>query len=146
MYQTIQTKLLTVKEASDIFVRTPEDVATFCKDISALSQESVHVLTFNTKQALIDRHLVSLGILDASLLHPREIFRACVLDSAASFIIVHNHPSGDCTPSAEDIRITKKIMEASKIMEIQMLDHIVIGRKNNKAIATSIREEGLVTF
>ena len=85
---------------------------------------------------------------DASLVHPREVFRGAIRNGACSVILAHNHPSGDCTPSAEDIRITKNLVEAGKIIDIKVMDHVVIGRKTELTTVdhVSLRESGLVDF
>jgi DNA repair protein RadC len=72
-------------------------------------------------------HTVSIGILDSSLVHPREVFKDAILASSASIIVAHNHPSGDPTPSVEDKRVTQRLYEAGQILGIDLLDHIVIG-------------------
>jgi DNA repair protein RadC len=88
--------------------------------------------------------------LDASLVAPREVFRGAVADSAAAIVCAHNHPSGDPTPSAEDVRITRQLVEAGRILGIRVLDHVVIGRPDATGPGApgflSLRESGLVTF
>lgn len=105
-YQTALVQLPLVKEVQKEKVGTPEDVGRLCKDLEALAQETFHVLCLNSKNKLMNRHLVSVGLADASLVHAREVFRPAIMDNASAVILVHNHPSGDPTPSAEDIRIT----------------------------------------
>mgnify|MGYP002355774018 FL=1 len=79
------------------------------------------------KGGLITMQDISIGGLHSSIVHPREVFKTAVKKSAASMILVHNHPSGDPTPSQEDIEITRRLMEAGKIMGIEILDHVIIG-------------------
>ena len=124
--------------------RTPEDVARLLADTAQLAQEAFTVLTLDSKNKVIDRHLVTLGLVNASLVHPREVFRLAVLDNAAAVVVSHNHPSADPTPSAEDIRITRQLVEAGRILDIPLLDHVIIGRGEHPH--TSLRESGLVTF
>jgi len=112
------------------------------KDISHLAQEVFIVLCLNTKNRLIQRHLVSLGTLNSSLVHPREVFRPAIQDGAASIVVAHNHPSGDPAPSSEDIRITRKLIEAGRQIGIGVLDHLIIGSED----FVSLREAGLVQF
>lgn len=130
--------------------RTPEDIAHLCEDIGQSAQEVFCVVDLNTKNNVIDKRLVTLGLLDASLVHPREVFRGAIANNAAAVIVAHNHPSGDPTPSAEDIRITRQLVEAGRILSITVLDHIVIGRKDANGAGTpgfiSLRESGLVEF
>ena len=124
--------------------RTPEDAGKLLEDIAPLAQEAFVVLTLNTKHHVLDRHMITLGILDASLVHPREVFRVAIQDGAAAVILAHNHPSGDPTPSAEDIRITRQLVDAGKILQIEVLDHVIVGRGERPFV--SIRESGLVNF
>jgi len=146
MYTAIQTQLMKIKEASNIHMCAPQQVSQQCQDIADLAQEAFQIITLNSQNMMIDRHLITLGILNASLVHPREVFRPCIQDSAAALILVHNHPSGDITPSAEDIRITKKMIETGNILEIKPLDHIIIGKKDGKVQYLSMREKGLCQF
>ena len=141
--------LLKVKETSlsKHNVRTPADVSSLCDDMRSMSQESFQVLTLNTKNGVIDRHLITLGLVDASLVHPREVFRVAIMDGAAAVILVHNHPSGDPSPSAEDIRITKQLVEAGKIIDVRVQDHVIVGRRPDESHCfVSLRETGLVDF
>jgi len=139
-----------VKEASVDNCRTPEDCYRIMSDTAQLAQEAFSVLTLNRKYNMINRHLVTLGIMDASLVHPREIFRAAIHDGAAAIVLSHNHPSGDPTPSAEDIRITRQLIEAGKIIHIEVLDHVIVGRTTPALPSSrpflSLRESGLLSF
>ena len=133
-----------VKEGTAATCRTPEDAARLLADTAQLAQEAFTVITLNTKNRVIDRHLVTVGLANASLAHPREVFRPALLDGAAAVIISHNHPSGDPAPSAEDIKITRQLVEAGKILDVPVLDHVVIGRGERPFM--SLREAGLVSF
>ena len=136
-----------VKESSRLACRTPQEVHAQLRDTASLAQEAFSILTLNVKYHVLDRHLITLGIVDASLVHPREVFRPAIADGAAAIILSHNHPSGDPTPSAEDVQITRQLLETGKIVDIQLLDHIVIGGKRPPpAPYTSLREAGLVDF
>lgn len=147
-YQPALVQLPLVRESTGERVRTPEDVYRVCGDIAALAQESFHVLCLDTKRGLINREMVSLGIVDASLVHPREIFRTAIGNGASAVVLAHNHPSADVTPSAEDLRITRQLIEAGKILSIDVLDHVIVGRpsEENRAGYLSMRESGLCTF
>jgi DNA repair protein RadC len=91
--------------------------------------------------------MVSLGIADASLVHPREVFKPAIVDNGAAVVLLHNHPSGDPTPSAEDIRITKQLIEAGRIMDIKVLDHVIMGQESEGQPGfLSMREQGLCDF
>lgn len=100
-------------------------------------QEEFHIVTLDTKNQIVDTHQITVGTLDASLVHPREVFRAAIKDAASSIILVHNHPSGDPTPSQEDIAVTNRLTECGKTLGISVLDHIVLGNPD----AISIREQ-----
>src|SRR5690625_2115959 len=102
------------------------------------AHEHLFVIYLNTKNEIIHRQTIFIGSLNASIVHPREIFREADKRSAASIICAHNHPSGDPTPSQEDIHVTRRLVEAGKIMGIEVLDHLVIG--NNCFI--SLKEKG----
>ena len=108
----------------------------FARLISDAMKEEFHVVTLTTKNQIIDAHHVSTGTLDASLVHPREVFRPALRDAASSVILAHNHPSGDPTPSREDFAVTKRLEEAGKLLGIDVLDHIVVARDG----VVSIRE------
>jgi DNA repair protein RadC len=138
------------EHGAPVRARTPEDVANICADLRQLAQEVFIVLDLNSKNNVIDKRLVTLGILDASLVAPRECFRGAILNHAAAVVAVHNHPSGDPTPSAEDVRITRQLVDAGRILGIRVLDHVVIGRPDATGPGApgflSLREAGLVSF
>ena len=146
-YQCALVQLPLVRESAGQRIRTPQDVYRVCSDIATLAQEAFHVLSLDSKNLLIDRHLVSLGLVNATLIHPREVFRAAIQAGASAIVLAHNHPSGDVTPSAEDLRITRELVAAGKVVDIKVTDHIVIGRpRNGNPAFLSMREDGLVTF
>lgn len=120
-------------------IRSPEDAVNYLMGlISNLEQEHFVVMFLNTKNVVIKHKVIFIGSLNSSIVHPREIFREAVRLSSASIIISHNHPSGDPTPSREDIHVTKRLSEAGNLMGIEVLDHIIIGE--NKHI--SLKEKG----
>jgi DNA repair protein RadC len=131
-------------------VRTPEEaVGIFRERVRAEDVENFWALHLDTRYRLIGKpRQISRGILDASLVHPREVFREAVRSSAAAMILLHNHPSGDTTPSGEDLRITRQLVEAGKLMGIDVLDHVIIGRliEDGGTEHASLRESGLVEF
>lgn len=108
---------------------SPESIYLYLKDHMELKmQEHFVAIYLNTKGELIKKETLFIGSLNSSLVHPREVFKHAVLNSAAAIIIAHNHPSGDPTPSKNDIEVTKVIEENSKMMDITLMDHIIIGR------------------
>jgi len=106
---------------------SPEIVSKFILETRDLMKEAFYVICLNSSNKVIKTYKITEGTLDASLVHPREIFKAAIDSLAKSIILVHNHPSGNLQPSGEDISITKKIIEAGKILEIKVLDHIIVG-------------------
>lgn len=125
------------------FIRSPEDANNIVNVVLDLYSESVEkfgILTLNTKNQVAGVHILSVGTLNASMVHPREVFKAAVLNNAASIVCFHNHPSGDPAPSPEDIETTKRLVDAGEIMEIQVLDHIVVG--DNRFY--SLKEQGMM--
>jgi DNA repair protein RadC len=109
-------------------IRSADDAAEYVMDrMRHLKKEHFVTLHLNTKHCVIGEEVVSVGSLDASIVHPREIFKLAVKRSASAILCVHNHPSGDPTPSPEDIAVTKRLLEAGRVLGIDVLDHIVIG-------------------
>lgn len=106
--------------------------------------ETLYVLNLNTRAHLISMNQISSGTLDTILVHPREVFRNAIAASAHSVILVHNHPSGDPTPSEADIRATRDIIRAGRLIRIEVNDHVIIGRKKTEHSTgfTSLRELG----
>lgn len=99
-------------------------------DMKFLNKEHFRVILLNTKNQIISIEEISIGNLNSSIVHPREVFNIAIRRSAKSIILVHNHPSGDSTPSTEDINITRRLIEAGNIIGIEVLDHIIIGDNN----------------
>ncbi|HWR26745.1 MAG TPA: DNA repair protein RadC [candidate division Zixibacteria bacterium] len=109
-------------------INSPEDVYRRLYPTMRESKKETFVeLCLDTKNQIIRESTVSIGSLNANIVHPREVFRFALIESAAHIIVAHNHPSGDPTPSREDIEITKKLVETGKIMGIDVLDHVIIG-------------------
>ncbi len=109
-------------------IRSPKDAANYLMaDMTSLKQEHFVVLFLNIKNQVMHKQTIFVGSLNASIVHPREIFREAVRRSSASIVCAHNHPSGNPAPSPEDIAVTKRLMEAGSIIGIELLDHIIIG-------------------
>ncbi len=98
-------------------------------------QEEFHIVTLDTKLQAISRHCITVGTLDASLVHPREVFRPAIKDSASAIVLVHNHPSGDPTPSNEDRSVTDRLKRAGELIGIHVLDHIVVAARGCVSLA-----------
>jgi DNA repair protein RadC len=121
-------------------VKCPQDVADLLmEEMRYLKKEHMKLVLLNIKCNLISVEDVSIGSLNASIVHPREVFNPAIIKSSASIIMVHNHPSGDPTPSSEDIGITSRIREAGRLLGIELVDHIIIGDGKY----TSLKEKGL---
>jgi DNA repair protein RadC len=120
-------------------IRSPEDGAKYMmNDMRFLTQEHFVCLYLNTKNQVIHKQTIFIGSLNASIVHPREVFREALKRSAASLIALHNHPSGSPEPSREDIEVTKRLAECGKIIGVDLLDHLIIGE--NKFV--SLKEKG----
>jgi DNA repair protein RadC len=120
-------------------VKTPEDAAMLVRGkLQDKKKEYFLALLLDTRNHLIRVAEISIGSLDSSIVHPREVFKEVISASAASVIFVHNHPSGDTEPSDEDIKLTKRLAEAGEIMGIQVLDHVIIGGRDHR----SLKREG----
>jgi DNA repair protein RadC len=121
-------------------VRSPADVAAmFGERLRHLDREHFLALLLDTKNRLLGTEVVSIGSLDSSLVHPRELYKAAVRRSASAVILVHNHPSGDPSPSAADVACTGRLAEAGKVLGIEVLDHVIIGDGSY----VSCRERGI---
>lgn len=145
---TYEAKIVKVRETEEKYkTRTPEDVARFWNDVIKKSdwyedeQEQFLVLNLDTKNRIRSFRQVTKGILDASLVHPREVFRIAVKEGCKSIICIHNHPSGDTTPSFEDKKMTKQLVDAGEILGINVLDSVIVGDD-----FFSMREHGVARF
>ena len=111
-----------------VVIRHPSDTLPILEaELSELAYERFVALALNTKNHLTAVLPVSSGSLNASIVHPRELFQRAILANAASIIVCHNHPSGDPTPSPEDIALTRKLVEAGQLVDIPILDHVILG-------------------
>ena len=110
-------------------------------------QEELHVLLLSTRNQLLASNCITVGLLDRSQAHAREIFRCAIEHSSAKLILVHNHPSGDPSPSRGDKLITNSLVEAGKVIGIEVVDHIIIGERSEMRSKDylSFREQGLIT-
>ncbi len=120
-------------------ITSTQEAITYCEqEFSRLAwdavQEEFHIVTLDTKHKPIHTHRVTVGTLDASLVHPREVFRPAIRDAASAVILVHNHPSGDPTPSREDRQVTEQLTEAGKLLGITVLDHIIVAKERTLSI------------
>ncbi len=117
------------RNESSIELLSVKDVWNLCADFRSSKKEHIVAFYLDTQQKLIERRIVSVGTLDASLLHPREVFESALQLSAAGVILAHNHPSGSLEPSDEDIAITKRISDAGDLLGITLVNHIIVSDK-----------------
>ena len=122
-------------------IRTPADTLPILEaELSELAYERFVALSLNTKSHVIAVLPVSNGSLNASIVHPRELFQRAILSNFASLIIAHNHPSGDPTPSPEDLALTRRLVEAGELLDSPILDHVILGYGRY----VSFKEKGLI--
>jgi DNA repair protein RadC len=119
--------MASVEEAAQEPLESPERVYMFCSDMLALNQEVLRVILLDARFRTITKVDIFKGSLNESLAHPREIFRAAIVHSAYALVVAHNHPFGDPSPSEADIRLTRRLSEAARILQIQLVDHVIVG-------------------
>lgn len=129
-------KVCLVKERSlysDVKIKTPDDaIRVVARELSTCDREVFCVINIKTTGEPIHLNVVSVGTLNASLISSREVFKSSILCNAYGIIALHNHPSGDCTPSHDDIAISQKLLRAGELLDIPLLDHIIVaGGSNN---------------
>jgi DNA repair protein RadC len=137
----LSKRLATQKQRIKPSLKTPQDVAdVFMAHLRYLKQEHLMSAYLDVKNRLLEQRTISIGTLDSSIVHPRDIFRHAVNLPCAAIILIHNHPTGDPGPSQEDIQVTKRVKNAGEIMGIPLLDHIIIG----DGIFISLKERNLL--
>ena len=124
-------------------ITTPEDVLrVVAKDLATYDREVFAVLNMKANGQVINLNICSMGTLYASMISPREVFKSSILSNAASFICLHNHPSGNPTPSEEDIKTTKRLMDCGRMLDIRMLDHVIVAAETGQMY--SFKAEGVL--
>jgi DNA repair protein RadC len=119
-------------------IREPEDVLRlFGSRLRDLQVEEFHLLALDSQSQVLREVLITRGLLNSSLVHPREVFRAAIAEAAAGIIVVHNHPSGDPTPSAEDRAATKQLVSAGRLLDVPLYDHVIIAGDRFVSFATA---------
>ncbi|MBM7613577.1 RadC family protein [Alkaliphilus hydrothermalis] len=115
-------------KANNYKIKSPDDISNLLmEDMRYLKKEHFNIILLNTKHEVIAMENISIGSLNASIVHPREVFIRAIKRSSSAIILAHNHPSGDPSPSGEDVKITKRLQDAGNIIGISVLDHIIIG-------------------
>jgi len=129
------------KQPKLVKIKTPKDVASYMMDKMAyLKQEHFIILILDSKNQIRKEATITIGTINASLVHPREVFAKAIQEHAVSIILLHNHPSGDPTPSQEDINVTHRLVKVGELVGISVLDHIIIGARN----FMSLKEEKIM--
>ena len=137
----LATRFNSFKSGEEHIVSSPKDVSNYMmRQMKGLKKEYFKLIMLNTKNIIISVKDISIGNLNSSIVHPREVFIEAIKLSSASVILCHNHPSGDPTPSKEDILITKRLKECGTLLGIEVLDHIIIGNETY----ISLKEKGIV--
>jgi DNA repair protein RadC len=121
-------------------VYNPAQVAEKCKSFRKAKKEHFCVFFLDTQNHITGKEVISIGTLNASLIHPRETFRTAILKNCCSVIVVHNHPSGSLEPSDEDLAVTKRLKDAGKLLGIEVLDHVIVTADSH----TSLKDKGLM--
>jgi DNA repair protein RadC len=119
-YNDSKSPIKKITSAKDVYEN-------FKEKLKDEKQENFYVLILNNANNIVKEELISKGVLDAAILHPREVFKPAIKNSASKIILIHNHPSGNPSPSQEDLEITKQLIEAGKLLDIKVLDHVIIG-------------------
>ena len=125
-------------------IHAPHDTLTYVAAIARERREHMMVLLLNARNQVIETHITSVGHLSSCLVHPRETFQAAVKATAAAIILAHNHPSGDTSPSQDDVSLTRRMQQAGEILGIDLLDHVIVGVVNGEIEIESLKERGLI--
>jgi DNA repair protein RadC len=123
----LASRLTQESRPAAVRIREPEDVVRlFASRLRDLQVEEFHLLALDSQSQVLRDLLITRGLLNSSLVHPREVFRAAIAEAAAGIIVVHNHPSGDPTPSAEDRAVTRQLVEAGRLLDLPVYDHVIV--------------------
>ena len=136
----LSKRALEVNDTNLPVINTAKDAAVQLTDMRDLKKEHFVVLYLNAKNQLVHKETISMGTLNANLVHPREVFEPALKYSAAQIIVAHNHPSGDPKPSEDDLEVTKRLTEAGKMMGIELMDHVIVSKNSH----FSFKEEKLL--
>jgi len=127
----LSKRFVTIESEVRPKITSPVDVANLImQEMRFLDKEYFRIILLNTRSEILKMVNISVGSLDSSIVHPREVFKAALKSSAKAVILVHNHPSGNPQPSSEDIKITKRLIKVGELLGVQIIDHIIIGDKN----------------
>ena len=133
-------RLLTQGDDQGTSIQRPKDALVYVQEIRSRKKEHFIVLYLNARNQVIYKEFVSIGTLNSSLVHPREVFAPALQHSAAGIVLAHNHPSGNCSPSSEDLELTQQLKSAGELLGIEVLDHLVVSETNYM----SMKEKNLI--
>ncbi|MDA3845797.1 MAG: DNA repair protein RadC [Vallitaleaceae bacterium] len=137
----LSIRISSSKKSNRVCVTSPTFVAgLYMEELRHLQQEHFKLVVLDNKNNIIKDHTLSIGTVNATLVNPREVLIYCLQHHCVQYIVLHNHPSGDCTPSTEDVLMTERLKKASELIGITLLDHIIIGNQN----FTSLKEQGYI--
>ena len=136
----LSKRALEVNDTNLPMITTAKDAVAQLTEMRDLKKEHFVVLYLNAKNQLVHKETISMGTLNANLVHPREVFEPALKHSAAQIVVAHNHPSGDPKPSEDDLEITKRLTEAGKMMGIEVMDHVIVSKNSH----FSFKEEKLL--
>lgn len=119
-----------IKNKKEVIIYSPKEIASELKNIKNIKKEYFYLFCLDSRNKVIKKELVSVGTLNSSLVHPREVFEPAIRNLSAQIVIAHNHPSGDINPSEEDINITTKLVKAGELLGINILDHVILTKEN----------------
>ena len=124
----------------DVKITFPTDVLPFVRDICDKKQEHFICISLNGANEIIEKRVITVGMMNLNYVHPRDVFSDVLMDHAASIVLIHNHPSGNTEPSMDDIELTKRFIQAGELLGIKVHDHIIVSKKGY----TSMREKGVI--
>jgi len=127
----LSKRAMEVDDSNLPVISTPKDVVAQLTELRHNKKEHFVALYLNARNQLVHKETISMGTLNANLVHPREVFEPALKHSAAGIMVAHNHPSGDPKPSEDDLEITKRLVEAGKMMGVELLDHVIIAANNH---------------
>jgi DNA repair protein RadC len=130
-YRFEEAALFAVEEGVEapVTIRGPEDVERLLRPLKVAKRETFKIVMLNARHEVQSIETIAIGSLNASIVHPREVFRPAIINAAASIILVHNHPSGDPEPSEEDLSITRRLRDVGELVGVQVLDHVIIAKR-----------------
>lgn len=141
LFQAISERYNKEKIPLKISLNTPKEVSNYCiKKLGREKKEHFMIVLLDSANSLIDMKDISIGILNSSLVHPREIFESAIKQLAANIILIHNHPSGDLEPSVDDLKITQRLISVGELVGINVIDHLIISSNGY----TSLKQRGII--